>query len=176
MANRILGDVIANQEVVQNRGDSLAELQRAMDIIQRDVLSLSSRSVRDVLGDSLEPLIIRPDGSVELSREGWRNPLDLPRATTQRVGYTLVDDTLYRVYWPVLDRAPDTEPVEQRLLSDVVSFSVLVVDVSGNEHSFWPRVGGDDAPDAALAGLILRVETERLGEIERLWVVPVDRS
>ena len=61
----------------------------------------------------------------------------------------------------------------QQLLSDVVQIEFFALDVSGNEHSFWPLVGEyAEDPEAALAGIIMRLESEPFGVIERLWVVP----
>jgi len=173
MASQIVGRVLENQQLLAIRGDRLAELQRAMLILQRDVMQLNPRGVRDELGDPLEALLIGADGMMEFTRAGWRNPLQQPRAELQRVGYVIQEETLYRVYWPTLDRAPQVEPVLQELLPGVTEVEFFALDVSGNEHSFWPLLGEyAQDPAAALAGIGLRLETEPFGVIERIWVVP----
>jgi len=68
---------------------------------------------------------------------GWRNPLGLPRSEVQRVGYFIEEENLVRAYWPVLDRAQDTEPLFQTLLEDVQRLEFFALDNEGNEHSFW---------------------------------------
>ena len=91
----------------------------------------------------------------------------------QRVAYVARDDTLYRYYWNVLDRAEDTKPVIQELLHDVSGVEVRAVDVSGNEHAFWPLGGDlDTDPSAKLAAIQIRFTVAPFGEITRLWDVP----
>jgi general secretion pathway protein J len=173
IASQIVSRVLENQQVLAERGGRLADLQRAMLILQRDVMQLNGRGVRDQLGDPLEPLMIGADGMVEFTRAGWRNPLEQPRSELQRVGYLVQEETLYRAYWPNLDRAPQQEPILQELLPGVTQIEFLAVDVTGNEHSFWPLLGDyAQDPNAALAGIVLRMETEPFGVIERLWAVP----
>jgi len=172
-SSRIVSQTLRNADVLNDRGGRVAEVQRAMLILQRDFMQLSARGVRDELGDPLEAFIIDPDGQVEFTRQGWRNPLERPRAELQRVRYLLEEDRLLRIYWPALDRTPDGEPVRQQLLSDVRSVQFQAVDVSGNEHSFWPLAGSrDDNAANELAGVLLRIDTEPYGEVERLWEVP----
>ena len=173
IASQLVSRVLDNQRTLAERGGRLADVQRAMLILQRDVMQLTPRGVRDQLGDPLEPLIIGADGLAEFTRAGWRNPLQLPRSELQRVSYLVQDETLYRAYWPTLDRAPDAEPVLQELLPGVLQIEFLAIDVSGNEHSYWPLLG-DFAknPDNALAGIIMRVAVAPFGEVERIWSVP----
>lgn len=173
IASQIVGRVLDNQRALAERGDRLADVQKAMLIIQRDIMQLNPRGVRDELGDPREALMIGADGMIEFTRAGWRNPLQQARSTLQRVGYIVSEETLYRAYWPVLDRSPDSEPILQELLSGVVQVEFFAMDVSGNEHSFWPLLGeyGDD-PASALAGIMMRLESEPFGVVERLWAVP----
>ena len=180
MAHTLTTEILRHQEAAVLRGERLGELQRALQIVQRDILTVTGRSVRDELGDRLPALLINPEGFAELTRAGWRNPLQLPRAELQRVGYALTDGTLYRVYWPVLDRAPDTEPVQQELLRDVEDVAFFAIDRAGNEHGFWPlenvAVSGEGGqarnPERELAALGIRFSAEPWGELERVWMVP----
>ncbi len=173
ISGQIISRVLDNQRLLAERGDRLAEVQLAMKILQRDVMQLNARSIRDQLGDSTEPLMIGADGMMEFTRAGWRNPLQLPRAELQRVGYIVQDEDLYRAYWNVLDRPPDAEPNLQQLLSGVQQVEFFALDVSGNEHSFWPLLGDyANDPNAALAGIIMRLELAPFGVVERVWAVP----
>jgi general secretion pathway protein J len=175
ISSQIVTRVIDNQRTMGARGERLAEVQRAMQIIQRDVMQLVNRPVRDQLGDPLEPMLIGADGLIEFTRLGWRNPLGHRRAEVQRVAYVSRDGDLYRAYWNVLDRTPETEPVLQALLTDVEQIEFFALDVSGNEHSFWPLAQGTvPNPATQLAGIVVRLEIEPFGSVERLWpVVPL---
>lgn len=172
ISSQIVSRVIDNQQTMHERGARLAEIQRAMQIIQRDVLQIAPRPVRDELGDPVEALRIGADGLMEFTRFGWRNPLGLPRSELQRVAYVTQDGDLYRAYWSVLDRAPGVEPNLQALLADVRQVEFYALDVSGNEHSFWP-LDGDLRLDPAtrLAGIVLRIDVAPFGVVERLWPV-----
>jgi general secretion pathway protein J len=170
---QLVNRVLANNEVLSERGARLAEVQRSMQILQRDLLQLSPRGIRDQLGDPLEPLMIGADGMIEFTRFGWRNPLGRPRSELQRVGYVVQDDTLFRAYWMVLDRAPDSEPQLQELLKGVEQAEFFAVDRSGNEHSFWPPAGDfRNDPNLQLAAIVLRIDAAPFGVIERVWPVP----
>ncbi len=170
---RIVERVLANNETLSERGGRLLEVQRAMQILQRDLLQLSGRGVRDGLGDPVEPLLIGADGMIEFTRFGWRNPLGRPRSDLQRVGYVLQDDVLYRAYWMVLDRAPDSEPQLQQMLTGVEQIEFSALDVSGNEHSFWPPEGDyRNDPSLQLAAIVLHIDVAPFGVVERVWTVP----
>jgi len=174
ISSQIVSRVIDNQRTMSERGDRLMAVQRAMQIMQRDIMQLTQRPVRDQLGDPLEPMLIGADGLMEFTRLGWRNPLGRQRSEVQRVAYVTQDGDLYRAYYPVLDRAPDSEPVLQRLLPEVEQIEFFALDVSGNEHSFWPLGGGPAGdPQTQLAGVILRIDIAPFGAVERVWpVVP----
>ena len=146
MSAQLMSRTLANHEVLGDRSLRLAEVQRAMLILKRDLVQINGRSVRDLFGDPLPPVMIGADGMMEFSRAGWRNPLNSPRAEMQRVAYRIHDGHLHRAWWSVLDRAQDSEPVVQRLLSDVDQAEFFALDTNGDEHSFWPNRLGDCTP------------------------------
>jgi general secretion pathway protein J len=173
MAHQLLFQMIQSHAHAEERGLRLADVQRAMQIIQRDVMQIVDRPVRDELGDGTPGLSVGSEQMLELTRQGWRNPLQLPRSDLQRVAYRFDGDTLYRYYWPVLDRAEISEPIRQALLTDVRAAEVSVIDVSGNVHSHWPLLAELAAdPDAAPAAISLRIDVAPFGELLRVWDIP----
>ncbi|MBT7332754.1 MAG: type II secretion system minor pseudopilin GspJ [Gammaproteobacteria bacterium] len=173
---QMLSQTVSVQDDLSNRGARLGDLHRAMQIVQRDIIQLANRPIRDQYGDEIGPLIIGSDGLIEFSRTGWRNPLGLQRAEIQRVGYLMQDNKLMRGYWRVLDRAQDTEPAYQTLLEGVERLEFYALDAAGREHTFWPMTApgnlpGSD-PAAALVGLIMRIDIPPYGIFERIWEVP----
>jgi general secretion pathway protein J len=173
MSSQMINRVLDVHNAAIARGDRLTELQRAMQILQRDVLEITARSVRDEMGDPLPSLRVGTDILLELTRSGWRNPLGQRRSELQRVAYQLRDGTLTRYYWNVLDRAEDSEPVTQELLHDVAEATFYAVDVSGNAHAYWPLVGDQvQDPSLQLAGIEVHLNIAPFGEITRLWDVP----
>lgn len=171
MATQILTGTIRLGETTRDRGESLSDVQRAMDIIGRDIMQLTRRTVQDELGESTEQVVVSGASLLELTRLGWQNPLAKPRGEIQRVAYVHRDDTLIRLFWPVLDRAPGSEPIPQILLKGVAEASFGVHDDQGEEHGFWPLVDAEDETAPELAAVAMALRLERYGHIERLWPV-----
>lgn len=106
----LMSQMLTNEERMGQRSERLGEVQRAMSILKRDLMQITNRPVRDMLGDPLPAVVIDSNGLIEFSRLGWRNPLRSPRSELQRVAYRMHDGNLLRTYWSVLDRSQDTEP------------------------------------------------------------------
>jgi len=95
--------------------------------------------VRDVTGVSPLPAFVGrlfdsralAEPSLELTRGGELNYGSTPRSDLRRVAYRLKEGRLVRITWPVLDRAPVTEPLEAPLLGDVETFELRFYDASG---------------------------------------------
>ena len=169
---QLLGRTLGNHEIVSERSDRLAEVQRAMLVLKRDIMQITDRPIRDLLGDSRGPVLIGSDGLMEFSRLGWRNPLRQQRAEVQRIAYVVEDGDLYRAWWGVLDRAQDSEPTLQRLLSDVDQVEFFALDASGQEHTYWPLLGEEASSSSRrLAVIVMRLEFRPFGIVERIWPV-----
>ena len=170
ISSQLLSQTIRSNELLAGRSADLGDLHRAMQIIERDALQISARSIRDEYGGTQGNLLIGTEGAIEFTRNGWRNPLGLPRSEVQRVGYLLQDNKILRAYWPVLDRAQDTEPAYQTLLENVERLEFYVLDNNGNEHTFWPQPGLP--PDIEGVALIMRADLPTFGVVERIWEIP----
>ena len=177
LSTRLLSQSIDNQNNLQDRGQRLAEIHRAMRVLQRDIVQLSRRKIRDAQGEELPALIVSDQGAIEFSRVGWRNPLRQPRSEVQRVGYRWQDEKIIRGYWLTLDRSYDAEPAYQTLLEDVEAIEFFAVDQLGNEHRQWPldpeaNVETEEGEALYLAAILVRAEIAPYGMIERIWQVP----
>ena len=175
MSSQLVVRMMDTTERVTERGRELTELQRAFEILRRDIEQVSFRYVRDELGDAGLPLEIGGHELIELTRSGWVNPTGAARTELQRVGYELRGSDLYRIFWPVLDRAPTTQPLEQLLLTDLLNAEFRAVDLSGAEYLYWPLSPEyHEDPERQLVAIRLTVDSEIFGEIQRLWEVPVE--
>ena len=173
IAARIVAGMIDLGSATRTHAEALADLQRAMGIVERDIEQLTQRTIRDELGDPLPAVIVTGVSLLELTRMGWQNPLRAPRAQLQRVAYVLRDDKLVRLFWPVLDRAPDTKPVAQLLLDGVTDVQFAVFDENGEKHGHWPLPpASEDADELRLAAVEMHLSLESHGLIQRLWLVP----
>ena len=176
MSGQLLTQIIDISGRTNVRGERLMEIQRATEIMRRDIQQLAHRYVRDEFGDAGMTVEINQLTLMQLTRRGWQNPLGFPRSELQRIAYVLEDETLFRLFWPVLDRAEDSEPISQILLTDITNIEVVAIDVSGNEHTFWPLLGTFATnPDNELAAIQVMFTLPPYGEIKRLWSVPFSR-
>lgn len=177
---QLLNTAIRAYELSQANLQSLSQLQRAQLNISRDFTQLVPRAIRDEYGD-YQPALKTEDGFylVELTRAGWRNPLQERRSELQRVAYELSDGDLLRHHWKVLDRAQDSVPTTRRLLSDVESVSISFLNTSRAWLDEWPPTDLNTSDDQVedlmreYAELPLAVKITlvhpRFGEVTRVF-------
>lgn len=133
--------VMKTRVALEQRLDRIAELQKAYWLLRDDFQNGVDRPILDNNGVPQPALrYVGLERRVDFTRGGWANPLRLPRATLRRVGYWWDSDnkTLVRRTWPVLDRAPQTEPVDTTLLADVDGLSWRFLDGNGQWQQEWP--------------------------------------
>ncbi len=118
IAYRGLTGILDAREALEQDSARLSRLTFAVALIERDVRQALPRPVRDELGDP-EPALVGTVRLLALTRLGRSNPAQLAQASLERVEYGWADGTLRRIAWPVLDRAPNTEPQIQELISDL---------------------------------------------------------
>ena len=153
------------------------QLSQAFLRISDDVAHARSRGVRDVSGVSSLPAFVGrlydsralAEPSLELTRGGELNYGGAPRSDLRRVAYRLKEKRLVRITWPVLDRAPVTEPLEAPLLADVETFELRFYGESGDSVETWPTAtSGPDVPPRAME---VTLAVKGLGRFKRLFLV-----
>jgi general secretion pathway protein J len=110
-------------------------LQKALQLVQRDLVFVGLRGIRDELGTH------RP----ALSGGSGQDVMALTRArlvTDEGVGllrieYEINDNALLRRVWPVLDRTPEHEAVEHILLTGVQRLEARFMN-AGDWYGSWP--------------------------------------
>lgn len=168
-ASQVLRTVVDTQAATSEGNEVFRESLRAMSQVERDLGQIVMRDVRDEYGEPLPHLMVGVgDYPLEFSRAGWNNPLGFKRSELQRVAYSVEDNTLYRYFWTVMDRAQDAEPIRQALLSGVEAMRVSVLDIEGNALDVWPPFDEGTPPDA----IELTLSTFTLGEIRRIFDHP----
>jgi general secretion pathway protein J len=128
--------VMEQQVLTEAEAERLGELQKTYLIMQRDIEQAVPRAIRDEYGD-VQPAFTGSD-MLQLSHGGWSNPLNHPRSSLQRVGYVQEDRQLFRYVWQVLDRAQDSEPLEQPLLEDIEGMEIRYLDPGNEWQDQWP--------------------------------------
>lgn len=151
--------------------DRTTALQKAYVRLRNDLQQLRGRSARDGYGEPQGALTVLPDGAVEFTRSGWRNPLGQPRSVLERVAYRLDDDSrLLRVSWRVLDRAQDAAPSEVVVLEQVEEIRWRFLE--GNDwREAWPPAGatGAAALDEVPRAVEIVLTLKDLGEVRLVF-------
>ncbi|MHC8303831.1 type II secretion system minor pseudopilin GspJ [Pseudomonas sp. PB3P13] len=149
---RLFDTVVRTQQSVAAHENEFRSLQRAVAVIERDLLQATEQPV------------VLTTGVLQLQRSNWRNPLDQPRSERQTLSYRLVNGTLWREsqaeHIPVVQR--------QKLLDDVQHLSWRLFAAEGGWRSDWPAERGSKAPMA----LELQVSTGRFESIRRVLLLP----
>lgn len=119
-------------------------------------------------GDTATPL-------VTLTRNGWSNPIGLPRSELERVAYVLDNGTLVREHWNVLDATLSSIPVKRNLLQHVRSVTFQYMSSTHAWVNTWPpaAVGGENIADSLYRMRPLAVQvtldTQQWGRISRIF-------
>ncbi len=192
-AYRLLSGETRLQTELEAHSIELQQWQRGMRRLSDDLRQIAPRSIRLEYGDK-EAALYGTSDSLHFTRYGWSNPLHKTRSQLQRIEYRLASEDestefgsesssqiLQRQVWAVLDRAPDSEPLQQRLLPQVSDLSWRYMDDDKQWHSQWPSSqsplsqgsgssSSNDKQSLPLA-IELTLTSERFGEITRLIVL-----
>lgn len=209
LATSMLSNIITANDATEKRAMQLRDLQR-MDLwLKKDIWQINNRKVRDLYGDHSKTISTDGDFGFEFTRSGVpRIPnQELKRSNMQRVAYGVRShdseyceaakqriefrgdaaaegSCLVRWFWPVLDQAPDTEPVIQILLDDMEEgrfyFRGQIIDTenpdnnqrSNNWQEEWPPATLTANQIADLAQIKFEYTVPLLGTIERIYEVP----
>ena len=173
VSGQLLTQTLSSHKALSLKGERLQELHRGLQILQRDILQFVDRPIRNGYGETREAFLIGLDGTLELTRSGWRNPLGYARSEVQRVAYTWQDKKLIRGYWNELDRAAISEPNYQTLFEDIERAEFYAVDGRGNEHMIWTSGNkNQNDPLDRIVAIVVRIEMEPEYFVERIWELP----
>jgi general secretion pathway protein J len=142
--------VVRVQQGTQSHERELRSLQRAVALIERDLLHITE-----------QPIVLAP-AQLQWQRGNWRNPLDQPRSERQALTYRLVGGALWRE-----SRGEGALDVQrQKLLDDVRQLSWRLFDAQAGWRSDWPS--GAKPPLA----LEVQLSTGRFEGIRRVLLLP----
>ncbi|MCK1792940.1 type II secretion system protein GspJ [Pseudomonas violetae] len=149
---KLFDGVLRMQQGTAAHERELRSLQRAMAVIERDVMHVTEQPV------SLKKNVL------QLQRSNWRNPLDQPRSGRQVLTYRLDNGVLWRD-----SQADGAQSVQrQRLLGDVRQLRWRVFD----SHSGWSREWASAPGKKAAMALEVQVSVGRFEAIRRVLLLP----
>lgn len=173
----VVSSVIDSNEQSKQRVEQLEVLQRAMLIMERDILQALPRPTR-VNGELTETVMALGDGTLSSEadgmgfiRGGWHNPqLILPRSKLQSVGYRLQDNQLVRLYSNFVDNVIGFEPKTKILLTDIEDFQVSAL--IQNENIDEPEAWQDEYASGTLPlAISITLQSATFGTIRREFLV-----
>lgn len=132
-----INSMVNVKQSVGQQAKQSEQLQRVFWHMRQDFMQLTPRTVLDELGSMLPAFQYRVDRGVEFSRIAQFATRHASGGLL-RVGYRLEGGNLYRLTWPVLDRAPDTLPSKKLVLQDVEAFEVELLAANRTWLQDWP--------------------------------------
>ncbi|RDE22367.1 type II secretion system protein GspJ [Motiliproteus coralliicola] len=167
------------------QAQALSDLQLAMSVVDRDLRQLVSRPIVDESESDRPAVLCDPlgDSVVEFTKGGWRNPLNLPRGSIQRVRYILEEGMLWRESWSVLDRQSNSHKQRVRLFGGVQNVQLRFLDaenlISGQSvdqqwRDRWPAAQPDQEKKMSTipSAVEWMIELKDWGLIRRVYWLP----
>ena len=135
--------------------------------LEADLRQAQPRPIR--VGAAREPAWLAAteahgSSAIVFSRAGPEFDAD-PGAAGQRVGYRVREGALEVVYWPGLDRAPETRETAWTLMRGVTRLRIDHLGTDGGWRDTWPRSGEPALPRAVR--ILLALDS---GEVVERWV------
>jgi general secretion pathway protein J len=167
LAYGALDAVVRARAQAQESAQALAALQAAVGALERDLREAVARPVRGASGERL-PALAGSATAVELSHAAFASLASEASARLGRSAWALSGTQLRRVRWPVLDRAPRSEPVVRDLLDGVGSLRLRYLDADGDWRDSWPpRDGPESQPERLPRAVEFSLSGESFGAIVR---------
>lgn len=158
--------------------DRFAAIVRAVSSLERDLRQAVARPVLGNDGLAEQPALVGGNDAIELSRLGYANPLAESRSNVERVAYASERATLRRGRYTVLDRAPNSVPLQRDLLARAGELHFRYYGCDGVWRDAWPprdvlACQADAVPNGALPRAVeFRLAPAGLGEIRRVVELP----
>lgn len=164
-------DIRARSEI---QAFELANLQRTLTVVERDIEQIVARKIRDSVDNEQPALRAEQSGAplLEFTRTGWRNPAGHARSHLQRVAYKVAEGNLLRVTWAMLDQAQSSEPGEAILMGNIEGAELRFFDQDFTAADQWPPLGANgDAADVMPRAIEFSLDVKGWGRITRLFQV-----
>ena len=159
-----LNTALQNQQRATQYAQRTAELQRALQRLEQNILQMVNRPIRNRWGET-EPALVGESQQLTFTHNGGGNHAMLrgqKRSQLQRVAYQVRDEILVRDYWIALDQAQDSQAIAQPLLTQVKRFSLRYLDNKHQWHETWLQKALPIAVEVTL-------ELNDIGKIQRLF-------
>jgi general secretion pathway protein J len=175
-----LTSAIGANDSTQLEGKRLQSLDRAFQLLRRDITQSLKRPVVMVYGEHRPAFVGGVDELLlEFTRAGWANSRQQQRSDMQRVRYRVEGDTLWRDYWLHTDGDVADAANSSPLLGGIEELRLRFLDASAGssaaEDGQWRASWHTrDAADPLPAAVEVVVNLEVWGEVRRVFVLPAN--
>jgi len=149
-----------------------ANIIGAWQLIERDLMQVAPRPVRDTMGDVQAALKFMPSSDLEFTSFSWYTGQVFGASQLLRVRYVydFVGGSLWRESWVHPDRVPSSVSNKFLLLDGVTGFSVRALGATANWVKYWPlnNIPLTHLPNA----LEVTLSSDDYGEIRRVFTMP----
>lgn len=159
-----LNSIVHTRSELAHKEDDLRALMVTVDSLQRDLRQAVARPVRGNYGEPVASFIGASD-RLEFTRMGFANPLAELRSNLERVGYALDGKHLQRASYPVLDRAPNTQPRTRALRDGIDAFRLRYLDAQQRWVGAWPEPTANAGDPVLPRAVEVNLDTADYGEI-----------
>jgi general secretion pathway protein J len=174
-----LSAVLKARERSNVQVQTMQQMQLAFLIMKQDINQMVARPVIDNTGNQI-PALVEHAHYIEFTRAGYVNPLmQLKRSTLQRVAYIFHQQQLIRRTWPVLDRAPETQPSDRVLLTHLQNINFAFLADNKQFTQIWPATtvtAGQNTNTQIPKGIKIDFTFNKLGTLTYLFLVPATGS
>lgn len=165
-----LHNVLNMQSETEAKASRLAELQMSFLMLSRDIEQALDRPITNAK-NTRENAFIGTASNITLTRGGFQNPDSrLNRSTLQRIRYTMQNEQLVRVTWPVLDQVAATQPNTRSLLSSISDIRFEYLDDHGTFRHDWPPSNQSNSPPLP-RGVRITLTLNHWGKITQFYLI-----
>lgn len=168
MMTGTLHTAINSQTITAKNAEKLTKIQLSLLLMSRDFEQVIDRPVINAKNMSEGALVGTPR-MVTFTHSGWANPGGIaPRATLQRMQYSIENHRLIRSIWPVLDQTAKTEPIPRVLYDKISNLRFEYLDDKGKFQNNWPT---ENAPTALPVAIRVTLILENWGKITQIYLL-----
>lgn len=171
-ASQVIDAVLRSDRISVEADKRITLLQRTYQIIQRDMMQMTQRTVRIESGEAQKQVMFAGENILEsefdgivFTRNGWRNPAQMfPRSTLQGVAYRVFEQKLERLHYLYPDQSSGIEPQVTPLINNVTELKIEYF-YNNTWNKSWENTGRPE-------GIAFIITTDDIGEIRWQFIVP----
>ena len=166
--------VLDAQESTNKVANLMRSLQNTLFYLEQDLQYVSNRNIRDEYGDEQTAIKAGSSGiqGLAITRAGIRNPQGLKRSNLVRIRYWLDNNTLIRSRYKSLDRGPDNETIDRKLIDQIDEIEFRFLNNENKWIGFWPQPVQQNTAQELPRAVEITLTHIELGKIKRLIALP----